>query len=196
MWKQWVASATAVIAVVLFTLPAPARADDARDPRDQASSRRGTERAHAVWRDWTTIGAVGTVDERDQGMQAINGWVHIREDVTGTLNLRYNVTAVDGLFGGEGVELGVRFIDNGADAQVVVRLQQYALETGDGTTLLTLDSNEFSARDEFQLQTEVACGVRFNFFPYAYYLDVELRKTHATGRPALAIIQLASVRCP
>jgi len=186
-----------VIAVVLFTLPAPARADDARAPRDQESSSRGTERAHAVWRDWTTIGAAGTVDESDQGLLDFGeGWVTMRKNVTGTLNLRYNVMAVNGLFGGEGVELGVLFNDNGADAQVVVRLQQVALETGERTTLLTLDSNEFSARNGFQLQTEVDCGLRFNFFPYAYYLDVELRKTQATGIPGVAILQLASVRCP
>jgi hypothetical protein len=130
-------------------------------------------------------------------MQVFNGGVvTLRADVTGTLNLRYNVTSVDGLFGGEGVELGVRFRDTGSAAQVVVRLQRYALETGDLTTLLTLDSNEVSGSEDFQLQTEVDCGLRFNFFPYAYYLDVELRKTDTTGRPALAIMQLASIRCP
>jgi hypothetical protein len=186
-----------VIAVVLFTLPAPARAADARAPRgDQGADRLAVESSSEAFRDWTTIGAAGIVDEADQGMEVFrDGWVTMREDMTGTLNLRYNVTAVEGLFGGEGAELGVRFRDNGAKAQVVVRLLRYSLETGDTTTLLTLDSDDFSARAEFQLRTVVDCGLRFNFFPYAYFMDIELRKTAATGRPVLGIIQLASVIC-
>ena len=41
-----------------------------------------------------------------------------------TVNVRYNVVAVDGLFGGDGKTLKVRIADNGPNAQVVVRLYQ------------------------------------------------------------------------
>jgi hypothetical protein len=107
-------------------------------------------------RDWTTVGAAGTVDEADRDKVVFSGgFVTMRSEATGTLNLRYNVVAVDGLFGGNGAELGVRFRDNGPDARVVVRLKRYNLVTGATATLLTLNSDDFEVSDSFQLATEV-----------------------------------------
>lgn len=152
--------------------------------------------AWAQFRDWTTVGSAGIVDELDTRLVAFDlGTATLRPNFVGTLNLRYNIVAVDGLFGAPGAELGVRFRDNGARAQVVVQLKSYNLETGVTTTLLTLDSNNFPARANYQLQTVVDCSLRFNFFDFAYFMDVELRKTTTAGSPALAIIQLASVSC-
>ena len=146
--------------------------------------------------DWTTVGSAGTVDEADSQRVAFDlGTATLRPGAVGTLNLRYNVVAVDGLFRADGAELGVRFRDNGAAAQVIVRLKRYNLETGALTTLLTLNSNAFPAQNGFQLRTAVDCSLRFNFFDFAYFMDVELTKDTAAGTPALAIIQLASVRC-
>jgi hypothetical protein len=116
-------------------------------------------------RDWTTIGSVGTVDEADRNMVVFDGGiVSMKSGATGTVLLRYNVVAVDDLFGGSGAELGVRFRDNGSEARVVVRLKRYNLETGETSTLLTLNSDNFDAREGFQLRIEVDCSLRFNFF--------------------------------
>jgi hypothetical protein len=118
--------------------------------------------------------------------------VSIQADQEGTLNMRYNVVATEGLFGTDGVELAVRFRDNGSAARVVIRLKRYSLERGDTTTLLTFDSNDFRAHDEFQLRIVSECPLRFNFFDFAYFLDVHLTKSSTAGSPALGIIQLVS----
>jgi hypothetical protein len=147
-------------------------------------------------KDWTTIGSVGTVDEEDRSKVLLSGSVvTFKPEATGTLNLRYNVVSVEGLFGGVGAELGVRFRDNGANARVMVRLRRYALETGETATLLTLNSNNFEAQEGFQLGTEFDCTMRFDFFNYAYFLDVTLTKSTVNGAPALGIIQIASILC-
>ena len=156
----------------------------------------GLPAASTAQEDWTTIGSAGLVDEADRGKILFDGSiVTFKPGAEGMLNLRYNVVAVDGLFGGDGVELGVRFRDNGSDARVVVRLRRYALEPGESTTLLTLNSNNFGPQENFQLRTEVDCSLRFNFFDYAYFLDVTLTKTGDAATPALGVIQLASVLC-
>lgn len=148
-------------------------------------------------RDWTTVGAAGTVDEADTRLVAFDslGRVTVHPSVVqGTLNLRYNIVAVDGLFGASCAELGVLFRDNGAAAGVVVHLKRANLVTGAITTLLTLNSNDFTARNGFQLRT-VHRSLHFDFFDFAYFMDVALLKTTGAGSPALAIIQLASVSC-
>jgi hypothetical protein len=106
--------------------------------------------------------------------------------------MRYNVVATDGLFGTDGVELAVWFRDNGPDARVVIRLKRYSLSSGETTTLLTFDSNEFRAHDDFQFRLVSICPLRFNFFDFAYFLDVQLTKSSTAGSPALGIMQLVS----
>jgi hypothetical protein len=146
--------------------------------------------------DWTTVGSAGTVDEADSHLVSFNlATATLRPGATGILNLRYNIVAVDGLFGAPGAELGVRFRDNGAAAQVIVRLKRYNLVTGAIATLLTLNSNAFRAQNGFQLRTVVDCSLEFDFFDFAYFMDVELHKDNLAGTPALDVIQLASVRC-
>jgi hypothetical protein len=154
--------------------------------------------------DWTTVGSAGIVDEADRHLVAFNlATATMRPSAVGTLKLRYNIVAVDGLFGRPcaggrfRAELGVRFRDNGNEARVIVRLKRYSLVTGDIDTLLMLNSNNYRPRNGFQLQTMVDIDprLRFDFFDFAYFMDVELRKTTTAGTPALDIIQLASVQC-
>lgn len=150
--------------------------------------------ARAFFKDWTTVGSTGTVDEADRDSANFSGgMVTMKANATGTLNIRYNVVSVEGLFGGNGVELGVRFRDNGPAAHVVVRLKRFDLVNGSVETILTLDSNNFPASNGFQLRTADDRSLRFDFFDYAYFMDVALEKTNLSGTPALAIIQLASV---
>lgn len=147
-------------------------------------------------RDWTAVGSTGTVDEADRGLANLNNAiVTLQDDAKGILNILYNVVSVEGLFGGDGVELGVRFRDNGPDAHVVVRLKRFNLVNGRTETILTLNSDDFAASNGFQLRTQVDCSLRFNFFDYAYFVDVTLTKDNLSGTPALAVIQLASVVC-
>jgi hypothetical protein len=148
---------------------------------------------------WTTVGSAGTVDEADTGLvllgSPVPGAVMIRPTEVGILNIRYNIVAVGGLFGGEGHVLSVRYRDNGADGQVIVQLKQLGLYTGITTTLLTLDSNASAPSTSFQVQSIGSCATVLNFAENAYFMDVQIRKTALTGTPALALIQLGATIC-
>jgi hypothetical protein len=82
---------------------------------------------------WTMGGSTGTVDEADLNLvtftdntAAVSGAV-----TNATADIRYNVVPVDGVFGGEqnAKMLAVRFADNGAAAQVIVRLRRVNIFT-------------------------------------------------------------------
>jgi len=147
---------------------------------------------------WTSVGAAGTVDESDTGLVVFGSIAPgvASMSATGTLNIRYNVVAVGGLFGGDNYALIARFLDNGADGQVVARLKQYGLNTGATTTLLTLDSNDFAGSAAFQVRTVTsACGTSLDFFNNAYFVDVDIIKTAAAGTPALGILKVSLSLC-
>jgi hypothetical protein len=148
-------------------------------------------------KDWTTIGAVGTVDEEGRNKVVFsNAQAVMKPEATGTAQIRYNVVGVDGLFGVPGAELAVLYRDNGPDTQVVARLKKVNIVNGNITTLLTVNSNNFDASNSLQLQTDHDCSLRFNFFDNAYFIEVTLTKTAEGGDPALAAIQVRGVNCP
>jgi hypothetical protein len=156
--------------------------------------------AEAQSKDWTTVGAAGTVDEDDRGIvllgSPIPGAVTMPAAAIGVLNIRYNVVAVDGVFGGS-IIFSASFQDNGPNARVIVRLKQQGLNTGITTTLLTLDSNAFPASSRFQVQSAGpdCSGAALNFFENAYFMDVEITKTKPAGTPVLGMIRLSVAPC-
>ena len=114
---------------------------------------------------WTTVGSAGTVDDADAGKLVFQGSAVSFPEIlpplptertaqvesnaliplptqTTSATIRYNVTAVDGLFE-PGSELGmtVRFRDDGGWAQVLVRLYEQDIYTGATKLMLTFDSN-------------------------------------------------------
>jgi len=124
--------------------------------------------------------------------------------------LRYNVTAVDGLFtngfGGpaDGYAMTVRFRDNGGRAQVLVRLIEYDLATGGEIVRLTLDSNQYPAQVGYQTRSVGSCfqspAWRFDFQNKAYYVEATLSSTAPldvvlTGDPGLGMVQIFGTVC-
>jgi hypothetical protein len=95
-----------------------------------------------------------------------------------------------------------RLWDNGPEAQVILHLKQVNLYTGQQTTLLTLDSNNFPVASGFQTVStgDPNCSgatFEFDFVHNAYYIDATLAKTGPNGTPALAAMQIADARpCP
>jgi hypothetical protein len=151
---------------------------------------------------WSSVGSAGTVDDEDTGIVWLGnlnngnpGAVTMPFTATGVLNIRYNVVAVSGLFGGEGHVLSARFRDNGAGGRVVVRLKQFGLYTGVTTTLLTLDSNAFAPSPDFQVQSVGSCATTLNFFENSYFMDVEIIKNAANFAPSLAMLNLGITIC-
>lgn len=73
---------------------------------------------------WTMVGSDGTVEQADLSIVALSSnTAAVRSGVSkGIVDIRYNVVAVDGIFGGERntKTLTVRLADNGPEAQVIV----------------------------------------------------------------------------
>ncbi len=170
---------------------------------------------------WTTVGSAGTVDDADTGKLVFQGSAVSFPEIlpplpttqaakaefsagiilptqTTSATIRYNVTAVDGLFQ-PGAELGmtVRYRDDGGWAQVLIRLYEQDIYTGATKLMLTFDSNAFLPSPNYQTQ---GVGVplsapQFDFNEKAYFIEATLSKTSSVisvngGNPGLAIIKL------
>ena len=145
---------------------------------------------------WTSVGSDGTVDEADLSTVALSAnSAAVRGVVaSATVDIRYNVVAVNGIFGGERntKTLTVRMADNGAAAQVIVRLQQLNISTGVITLLAELDSNTFPPSAVAQRRGTVFNCDRpeFDFQNNIYFFEVQLIKTAASGNPLIRAIQI------
>ena len=157
---------------------------------------------------WTTVGSAGTVDQSSLLFISYEGPSAVMLAFQrGGAVIRYNVVSVAGLtrrdFGALG--MGVRYratpdalIPNRADSQVVAKLIEVNLSTGVSTTLLTFDSNNFPASNDYQTQGVSTCpsGFTFDFQTNAYYIEARLGKSRPiSGSPAVQGIQVRSDGC-
>ena len=144
---------------------------------------------------WTTIGAVGVVDDGE--VTYTGPLAYLASD--GAV-LRYNVVAVEGLFATSGLIptrtiLSARFRDNGDNNHVIVRLKSQRLtgaDAGDITTLMTIDSNDYPGSSSFQTRS-IWCdggGFSFDFVNNAYFVEVTMTRTALPITPGLASIQI------
>jgi len=144
---------------------------------------------------WTTIGAVGAVDDGE--VTYTGPLAYLASD---SAVLRYNVVAVEGLFATSGplptrTILTARFRDNGDNNHVVVRLKSQRLngpDAGDITTLMTIDSNDYPGSSSFQTRS-IWCdggGFSFDFVNNAYFVEVTMTRTALPITAGLAAIQI------
>lgn len=148
---------------------------------------------------WTAAGSAGTVDEANLDQ------VHFSAG-TATLTvtpagaravIRYNVVALDGLFAPLTPQswpaLTVRYNDDGAGEQVVVRLKEYDFTTGALVTQITFDSDLYPPQAGFQTRAIGNCGnfAAFDFAAKAYFLEVELINSSGAARPAVSLLALS-----
>jgi hypothetical protein len=88
----------------------------------------------------------------------------------------------------------VRYQDNGANAQVTVRLYEYDFANGGSPNLLMeFDSNDFASAPQLQTRSLPAACFNFDFTNKVYYLETTLSRSAATGYPMLAAIQLSAL---
>lgn len=146
---------------------------------------------------WTTVASAGTVNDQDLAKVELSGGglasLNAAAAASDTAYLRYNITAVDGLFVGGSPQMRVRFQDNGANAQVVVSLMEITISTGAIKKILEVDSNNYAAAPLLQTQETASCdafGSTFNFTDKAYYIEAKLMRTSLNGFPRLAAIQV------
>jgi hypothetical protein len=174
---------------------------------------------------WTTVGSAGTVDDADTGKlvfdgsavsfpeilpplptaqtsQAESNALIILPTETTRATIRYNVTAVDGLFAPScgGLGMTVRFRDDGGWAQVLVRVFEQDIFTGATNLLVTFDSNAFLPSPNYQAQSVSGMNrsFSFDFSQKAYFIEATLTKTSISstingGKPGLAIIKLQPI---
>lgn len=137
---------------------------------------------------WTTAGsASATEDEANPAKPTYtNQTAAINAGPTGLYVLRYNVTAVDGLFNAGAGFMRVRVRDNGAGANVLVALRRSNIAAGGIETIVTFDSDSIGAGSGFQTPADVPFVHTFDFTNYVYWLDVTLNRIDATGIPGFA----------
>jgi len=161
---------------------------------------------------WTTVGSAGTVDANDLNIFTTSdrNISVMAPQLPATLDVRYNIVAVDGLVpannSGQSIFMKVRYRDLGSNGQIVLRLKRYNLTTGTTTTLLTFDSNGFPQSNAAQVRsvsTEPCISVvKFDFVNNAYFVDAQLIQTSfvniADLPPLVGIIQVGAsdVSCP
>ncbi|MBS1791469.1 MAG: hypothetical protein JST85_27400 [Acidobacteria bacterium] len=96
--------------------------------------------------------------------------------------VRYNVTAVEGLFtdSANGIRMLVKYLDAGEHAQVTVKLQEFNFSTGAITTRLSFDSNQYADSTGYQLRyASDTTKPDFDFVKNAYYIEATLKMTHS-----------------
>ncbi|WP_191057725.1 hypothetical protein [Geminicoccus harenae] len=147
---------------------------------------------------WTTVGSAGAVDEADLSQVALNSsdTAILPRVLAGTVDTRYNVVAVPGIFGGtlNSKEMTARIADNGASSRVVLRFIRQNFVTGVSTIVATLDSNAFAPSAVAQART-----VSFNndapeldFKNNFYFISATLSKLGSSGNPVVRGIRI----CP
>ena len=138
---------------------------------------------------WTTAGsASATEDEANPAKPTYtNQTAAINGGANGLYVLRYNVTAVDGLFNNPANGfMRVRVRDTGAGANVLVILRRSNLSAGGIETVATFDSDSIGAGSGFQTPADVPFAHTFDFTSYVYWLDVTLNRIDGSGMPGFA----------
>jgi hypothetical protein len=107
----------------------------------------------------------------------------------------------------------VRFLDNGSGAQVLVSLKRYNVRTGQVTTILSFNSNDYPAKSAFQEPVPGVFSREEGFFNFdfaegptegaedrggqgAYYVEAKLIRTSPGGTPGLGSVRLVRVLFP
>lgn len=164
----------------------------------------GAAAAQDINKIWTAAASTGVPDETSQPFVVFTesiATVSPAAPLPTTLILRYNVTAVDGLFTGPLHETNwptmiVRYRDADAATRVLVELKEHILAgpgAGQTNTLITFDSNEFPQLPGYQTQSIGNCG-NFAGFQFTqgqsarvYFIEARLiRNGSAILGPGLA----------
>jgi hypothetical protein len=144
---------------------------------------------------WTSVGSAGTVDEADLATFNASG-PQMRIDgaapLPASVVIRYNVVFSEP---GSGIALRAVYRDNGAGARVVAVFRQVSM-TGATTTLLTLDSDDFSPMAGLQnQQASSSCDLEVQPLLNGYFVEVTLSKSTGAANPALQLVSLVPISC-
>lgn len=156
-------------------------------------------------RSWTTAGADGTVDDDSIAIAQLKNFaVTLNPGATGTVRIRYNITAVDGMnqfcpATTSTIKTRFRNSDNsGVTARVRYEVKFTNVLTGGSTTIFTFDSNGIGAGVGFTTATATP-AINFDFAQNVYWIDATVFRSNAAQFADIGSIQIwesAGTPCP
>ena len=159
----------------------------------------------AQTRAWTSAASTGTMDEASAAIaQLKNFTVTLLPGATGTVQIRYNITAVDGINSfcpASQSTIRVRFRNHditGALSQVSFEIHATDLNTGGNTIIYSFDSNGKSVGSAFVTVTDFP-AIDFDFTTKAYWIEATVSRSNSALFADLGTIQIwesAGVACP
>lgn len=160
---------------------------------------------NAPVRAWTAAGSTGQHDEDSSGIVRYNSFgVNIANGQTGSVHMRYNITAVEGLSRLCPASLSVirtRFrnsVNNGSTARLTYEIHTSSVAAGGNTILYTFDSNGRGSGSAFKTATETM-PIDFNFTTNMYWIEATIFRSLSSELSDLGSIQIweaAGTPCP
>jgi len=157
-------------------------------------------------RSWTAAGSTGTVDEDSTAISQFKNFaVTLQTSATGTVRVRYNITAVDSLnrfcpASTSTVKVRFRNSDNtGATAKVSFDIKYTNVLSGGSTVLYSFDSNGKGLGNAFTTFTDSSAAIDFDFAQNVYWIDATIFRNNAAQFADLGSIQLSETTgtaCP
>jgi hypothetical protein len=156
-------------------------------------------------RPWTTAGSTGQVDEDSLALVRFNSFgVNLVNGSTGSVHIRYNITATEGIAKLCPANLSVirtrfRNSDNGGTtARLTYEIRTSSITAGGNTVIYTFDSNGKGSGSGFKSVTE-SQPIDFNFATNMYWIEATMFRSIASEFSDLGTIQIweaAGTTCP
>jgi hypothetical protein len=128
-------------------------------------------------RSWTSAGSTGTIDEDSQAIASVTNFVvGLLPNTTGTVTVRYNITATRGISSfcpatQSVVSVRFRNSDNsGTFAKVTFQIHSSSVATGGNNTIFTFSSNGIGAGSSFTTATFTP-AIDFDFANNIYWIE-------------------------
>ncbi|HEV7473039.1 MAG TPA: carboxypeptidase regulatory-like domain-containing protein [Pyrinomonadaceae bacterium] len=154
---------------------------------------------------WSSTGATGTTDEDSLAIVNHDDFaVLLKDGLTGTATVRYNISAVRGISSycpatQSVVNVRFRNSDNtGAHAQVKFEIHRTNILSGGNDVIYSFNSNGLGAGSAFT-SASVAPNIDFDFSTYIYWIEATIFRDQATQFADLGDIQIyesAGTPCP
>lgn len=159
-----------------------------------------------VTRAWTAAGSTGTVDEDSLSIaQVRNFTVSLQPGATGTVRVRYNITAVDGLNSfcpASASTIKIRYRDSdgvGTTAQVKLDFRFTNILSGGNALLTSFDSNVLPGAGSAFVTVTGGFGGDFDFLQNVYWIDATITRSNSSQFADLGSMQIwesAGTPCP
>lgn len=157
---------------------------------------RVTTTSCVVTKGWTTAGSTGTTDEDSASIVSHNDFaVQLKDFMTGTVTVRYNITAVKGISTfcpatQSVVDVRFRNSDNtGVHAQVKFEIHRTNILSGGNNIIYSFNSNGLGAGGSFT-SASTAPSIDFDFSTYIYWIEGTIFRDQTTQFADLGAIKI------